>query len=247
MTSSDGFSLQFRSKKRIPDSVIRELFYLRNSESRSFCLRNPESWTLKIEILNSARESGNPLQIGIRNPRSSDKESGIQYLESRIHGVESRIQDFLWFPFIGRKIFVACLLPFHLPFQIWPIPIKWVHLVWIRAWWLWNGIKLSFKSSELEYFCIDYFLAVAPFVQFSYVMPDVDEPWKSWKMNWQFLVSKPCTVWPYTGTITLLSLPKGLFGDHLQKRQDQKEKIITIITTINSCIVETRQARGEVH
>ena len=49
-------------------------------------------------------------------------------------------------------------------------------LVWIRAWWLWNGIKLSFKSSELEYFCIDYFLAVAPFVQFSYVMPDVDEP-----------------------------------------------------------------------
>ena len=232
MTSSDGFSLQFRSKKRIPDSVIREFFYLRNLESRIVCLRNPESWTLKIEILNSAQESGNPLQIGIRNPRSSDKESGIQYLKSRIHGVESRIQDFLGFPFIGRKIFVACLLPFHLKFQIW--------LVWIRAWWLWNGIKLSFKSSEIEYFCIDYFLAVAPFVQFSYVMPDVDEPWKSWKMNWQFLVSKPCTVWPYTGTITLSSLPKWIFGDHLQKRQDQKEKI-------NACIVETREARGEVH
>ena len=127
MTSSDGFSLWFRSKKRIPDSVIRGFFYLRNSEFRIFCLRNPESWTLKIEILNSAQESGNPLQIGIRNPRSSDKESGIQYLESRIHGVESRIQDFLGFPFIGRKIFVACLLPFHLKFQIWPIPIKWVH------------------------------------------------------------------------------------------------------------------------
>ena len=165
MTSSDGFSLQFRSKKRIPDSVIREFFYLRHSESRIFCLRNPESWTLKIEILNSAQESGNPLQIGIRNPRLSDKESGIQYLESRIHGLESRIQDFLGFPFIGRKIFVACLLPFHLPFQIWPIPIKWY--TGLRAWWWWNGIKLSFKSSELEYFCIDYFLAVAPFVQFS--------------------------------------------------------------------------------
>ena len=87
MTSSDGFSLQFRSKKRIPDSGIREFFYLRNSESRIFCLRNPVSWTLKIEILNSAQESGNPLQIGIRNPRLSDKESGIQYLESRIYGL----------------------------------------------------------------------------------------------------------------------------------------------------------------
>ena len=64
-------------------------------------------------------------------------------------------------------------------------------------------------------------------------------------MNWQFLVYKPCTVWPYTGAITLLSLRKGLFGDHLQKRQDRKEKII--ITTINTCIAETRKARGEVH
>ena len=66
-------------------------------------------------------------------------------------------------------------------------------------------------------------------------------------MNWQFLVSKPCTVWPYTGTITLLSLPKGLFGDHLQKRQDHKEKIIIIITIINTCIAETRKVRGEIH
>ena len=190
---------------------------------------------------NSAQEGGNPLQIGIWSPGSIDKEFRIQYLESGIHVVESRIQDFLGFPFIGRKIFVACLLPFHLKFQIWPIPIKWVHSS--RSALGGCGMESNYLS-ELESFCIDYFLAVAPFVQFSYVMPDVDEPWKSWKMNWQFLVSKPCTVWPYTGTITLLSLPKGLFGDHLQKRQDQKEKIVTIITTINSCIVETRQARG---
>ena len=142
MISSDGFSLQFRSKKRIPDSVIREFFYLRNSQSTIFCLRNPESWTLTIEMLNSAQESGNPLQIGIRNPRSSDKESGIQYLESRIHGVESRIQDFLGFPFIGRKIFVACLLLFQLPFQIWPILIKWVH---------WSGSSLGGCGMESNY------------------------------------------------------------------------------------------------
>ena len=32
-----------------------------------------------------------PLTIGIRNPSSTDKEKGIQYLESGIHGVESRI------------------------------------------------------------------------------------------------------------------------------------------------------------
>ena len=33
------------------------------------------------------------LTIGIRNPSSTDKESEIWYLESGIHGVESRIQD----------------------------------------------------------------------------------------------------------------------------------------------------------
>ena len=32
-------------------------------------------------------ESGILLRIGIQNPSSTDKESGIQYLESRIHGV----------------------------------------------------------------------------------------------------------------------------------------------------------------
>ena len=35
------------------------------------------------------------LAIGIQNPSSTDKESGIQYLESGIHCMESRIQDSL--------------------------------------------------------------------------------------------------------------------------------------------------------
>lgn len=50
-----------------------------------------------------AMESGNkpqgiqiPLKIGIQNPRSTDKESGIL-------SVESRIQNCVGFPYMGRK------------------------------------------------------------------------------------------------------------------------------------------------
>ena len=40
---------------------------------------------------------------GIRNPRSStDKETGFQYLKSKIHGVESRIQNCLGSLSMGR-------------------------------------------------------------------------------------------------------------------------------------------------
>ena len=65
---------------------------IRNPEN--FCLWNPEYWAL---------EYGIQLMQGIRNPSSTDKNSGIQYLESRIHGVESRIQECLGFPYIGRN------------------------------------------------------------------------------------------------------------------------------------------------
>ena len=47
------------------------------------------------------KKSGIPLTIGNRNPSSTDKESGIHYLESRIHSVESRVQDCLGFPYIA--------------------------------------------------------------------------------------------------------------------------------------------------
>ena len=59
-----------------------------------------------IQLLESGaqpRETRNPAAIGIRNPSSTDKESGIQYLESRIHSVESRIEDFLGLPYMGRN------------------------------------------------------------------------------------------------------------------------------------------------
>ena len=47
------------------------------------------------------KKSGIPLTIGIRNPNSTNKESTIQYLESGICSVESRIQDCLGFPYGG--------------------------------------------------------------------------------------------------------------------------------------------------
>ena len=51
-------------------------------------------------IRNSVPGIRNPAAIGIRNPSSTNKESGIQYVESRIHSVESRIKDFLGLPCI---------------------------------------------------------------------------------------------------------------------------------------------------
>ena len=44
-------------------------------------------------------ESEIPLYIGSQNPSSTDKDwnpvPGIQYLESAIHGVESKLQEFV--------------------------------------------------------------------------------------------------------------------------------------------------------
>ena len=67
---------------------------------RNFCWWNPESGQLLVE-------SG-ILGFGIRNPFKSSiqvplTKTEIHYLESVIHGVESRIQDCLGFPYIGRS------------------------------------------------------------------------------------------------------------------------------------------------
>ena len=47
------------------------------------------------------KESGIPLTIGIRNPSSANKKSAVEYLESGIPNLESRIQDSLRLPY-GR-------------------------------------------------------------------------------------------------------------------------------------------------
>ena len=68
-------------------------------ESRTFCSWNPESWALESRI--QLHESGIILTIGLqlRNPSSTDKESGIQ-------GVESRLQCVLGFP---KSLHCYCL------------------------------------------------------------------------------------------------------------------------------------------
>jgi len=50
---------------------------------------NPKSWPLGLGI--QLKESGILLTIGNHNPSSTAK-NGVQFLESGIHGVESRIQ-----------------------------------------------------------------------------------------------------------------------------------------------------------
>ena len=80
----------------------RETFCSRNPESGDFCLWNKESWALECGI--QLKESRILLTIGIWDPGSTDKESRIQYLESGIHGVESRIQDGLGFLYMWRRI-----------------------------------------------------------------------------------------------------------------------------------------------
>ena len=46
----------------------------------------------------------NPDLFGIRNPLCLNPESGIQYPESGIHSMESRIQDCPGFPYMGREV-----------------------------------------------------------------------------------------------------------------------------------------------
>ena len=62
-------------------------FCLCNPESGKIYLADPKSWALESRIL--LKESGIPL---IQVPMTK---TGIQYLESGIHGLESRIQDCL--------------------------------------------------------------------------------------------------------------------------------------------------------
>ena len=72
---------------------------------KSCGIRNFGLWNLEFNSWNPdlSPEIRNSAAIKIRNPSSTDKESRIQYMESRIHSVESRIEDFLGLPYMGRN------------------------------------------------------------------------------------------------------------------------------------------------
>ena len=63
--------------------------------------RRAKKWILESGI--QLKESGIPFTIGIQNPISLTK-SGIQYQESGIDSLESKIQDCLGFSYMGQKI-----------------------------------------------------------------------------------------------------------------------------------------------
>ena len=61
-----------------------------------------ETRILGFGIRNTAQGIRIPLSIGLRNQRSTDKNSRVQYLESEVHGVESRVQDSIGFSYMGQ-------------------------------------------------------------------------------------------------------------------------------------------------
>ena len=72
-------------------------------KSSEVLLWNQESWHLESGI--QLKESGIPLEIGIRKPTFTDKETKIHYREPGIHSMDSRIQDcFNWIPLHGTTL-----------------------------------------------------------------------------------------------------------------------------------------------
>ena len=97
---------------KFEEKEVKVYYPMRISESRKSFLVEPrirEIFLVEFGILGfgiqiQLKESGIPLTIGIQSPNFTDKESGIQFLESGIHDVESRIEDCPGFPHMGRYI-----------------------------------------------------------------------------------------------------------------------------------------------
>jgi len=94
------------NRSRLYQGITKRLTHgTRNQESRKVLavhLWNPDSWTLETGI--QLTEFAIPLKR---------LESRIQYLKSRIHGVESRIQDCLDFPYMGRNLTTSYFCTLH--------------------------------------------------------------------------------------------------------------------------------------
>ena len=84
-------------QRRFFNGLIRSIACLgsRSGQSQHWRIWIPESCALESWI--ELKESGIPLTIGIQNPSSTDKKSGIE-------SVESRIQDCLGFRYMGQCV-----------------------------------------------------------------------------------------------------------------------------------------------
>ena len=84
------------------ESGIRGMLACGIQNSEDFCLWNPQSGILGSKSVIQLKKSEIPLMTGIQSRNSADKESGIQYPESGIDSVESRIQDCIVLPDMVR-------------------------------------------------------------------------------------------------------------------------------------------------
>ena len=110
--------VRWRQRLDVSDSGRTSFPLLTQEDKKRLCLQagmervsrlsrtmqgNPESWAWEYKL--QLKESGIPLKFGVRNPSFTDKESGIQFMESRIHSLESRIHDCLGFSYMGWLTF----------------------------------------------------------------------------------------------------------------------------------------------
>ena len=93
------------------DSYIAPFNGIRIPERRKFLLVEYRIREIvALQLWNLEYSSRNPeshwrLQSRVHVPLTK---TGIQYVESRIHSVESRIQDCPWFPYIRRAMINSC-------------------------------------------------------------------------------------------------------------------------------------------
>ena len=83
------------------DSGMRKIFACKIRNLRKILLAKSRIMGFELESGIHRWESEIPLTIVIQNPLPLT-ETEIQYLKSGIHAVESRIQDYLGFTYMGR-------------------------------------------------------------------------------------------------------------------------------------------------
>ena len=129
------FCLSGPGIRQQPNAVLSLQYWLQQTFTHPWKgLRISESGKLlHVESEIQLQESGILLTTRIQNSTSTDKGCRIQYLTSGIHDVESRIQDCLRFPYMGRILQVSLRLILGtqcLPFlwQIYHVPFKKLYL-----------------------------------------------------------------------------------------------------------------------